>query len=57
MYQIMVTLIHLIDTSTHLVWIETHLSVFTIYETHMDGDDGDRDRDVRGWRVVLRCNC
>ena len=24
------------------------MSVFTIYETHRDGDDGDRDRDKAG---------
>ena len=44
----MVTWIPLINTSTHLVWIETQISVFTIYETHRDGDDGDRDKDKAG---------
>ena len=29
------------------MWIETHISVFTIYETHRDGDDGDRETEIR----------
>ena len=50
-YQIVVTWIHLINTSTHLVWIETHRWIHYLWDTPGWIWWGLRQR--QGWRVVL----